>query len=807
MDAASFGGTVRIAIDISEATSTIVLNALELKLTAANVSVGDGARQDLEWSVDEDLERVTLRAGAELPVGRAQLNVAFDGILNDKLSGFYRSTFVDDSGVPHTIATTQFESTNARRAFPCWDEPEFKATFDVTLVVPDNLLAISSGPEVRRESLDGGLAKIRFGTTMKMSTYLLAFVVGPLEATEAIDVDGTPMRVVHPPGKGHLTEFAERVGEFSLRHFADYFDIPYPGQKLDLVALPDFAFGAMENLGCITFREALLLLDESVSTQPEQQRAADVIAHEIAHMWFGDLVTMKWWNGIWLKEAFATFCEMHATNAMRPDWLRWDDFNLSRTAAFDTDSLAATRPIEFDVVSPEDAEAMYDVLTYEKGAAVVRMLEQFLGEDEFRSGIRKYLKEHAYSNTETSDLWDAIEGATGQPARPIMDSWIFQGGYPLVTIERLGPTSVRLRQQRFVYSDNPSDAQWSVPVVLGVGSGGEQRHHRVLLDSRELDVELGAFDWVIGNAEASGFYRVEHDAALMPPVEQISGVERYGLIDDAWAALLADRTGIDDVWDLVAAIAVIEKDTAVWRRIVGVIRALDHHLAGDARQRQRDASLALLAGPHAGLGPASQAGESEQTGELRAALFQAAGLLGDTDALTRARELLTSESNAAISAAAVRIVAGSGGAEDFEAFVQGYQTSSDPQLERRYLLALPRFRGDAEIQRLLAMLDADEIRSQDGATVLGLALANDAAASRVWDFIASNWDDITAKYPDNSIPRMISGAQSVGDAALAGAIETFFQTHEVPQAGQSLHQHLERMRVSVALRKRLRSRS
>ena len=365
LDAASFTGMVRIEANVEHPTSEIVLNAAELTVHRVRLSTDAHDLDDIHIDHDSDAERLVLTAPQTLTEGPVVIEVAFDGVLNDKLRGFYRSTFVDDDGVTRTIATTQFESTNARRAFPCWDEPDLKATFEVALVVPADLLAISSGPEVARDDLGNGRVRVRFGPTMAMSTYLLAFVVGPLEATDPVDVDGVPLRIVHQPGKGHLTAFALEAGAFSLAHFTSYFAIPYPGEKLDLVALPDFAFGAMENLGCVTFRQALLLLDPAESTQPEQQRAADVIAHEVAHMWFGDLVTMKWWNGIWLKEAFATFCEMHATNAMRPDWLRWEDFGLARTAAFNVDSLESTRPIEFDVVSPADAEAMYDTLTYE----------------------------------------------------------------------------------------------------------------------------------------------------------------------------------------------------------------------------------------------------------------------------------------------------------------------------------------------------------------------------------------------------------------------------------------------------------
>ncbi|MEZ5341935.1 MAG: M1 family metallopeptidase [Acidimicrobiales bacterium] len=423
LDDESFTGTVRITATALNDVAEIVLNSDGLTITTASVN---GATTDV--TIDDETERLIL--ARSVPAGDVVIDLSFSGVFNDQLVGFYISRFDDADGNPQKLATTQFEATHARKAFPCWDEPAWKAVFDIEIVAPAGTNAIANTAEIGRISLDDGAQLISFAPTIKMSTYLVAFVVGPLEMTAPVDVDGVALRIVSVPGKSALTSFALECGEFALRYFTDYFGIAYPGDKCDLVAIPDFAFGAMENLGCITFREVLLLIDETSATQPELQRAADVINHELAHMWFGDLVTMKWWNGLWLNEAFATFMEMRCTDAFRPEWHRWVDFSLSRTAAFKTDALSTTRPIEFDVVSPEDAEGMFDILTYEKGAAVVRMLEQHLGEDRFRAGIRRYIREHAYANAETTDLWDAIEAETGEPVRRIMDSWIFQGGFP-----------------------------------------------------------------------------------------------------------------------------------------------------------------------------------------------------------------------------------------------------------------------------------------------------------------------------------------------------------------------------------------
>ena len=447
LDEATFVGSVAIQLDIEHDTSQLVLNAAELTIDACSVG-GIVAT----WELDESTDRMIITPSQPITAGTATLNIEFAGILNDKLRGFYRSTYVDDAGTQHVIATTQMQSTDCRRAFPCWDEPEFKAVFGVTLDVAEGLTAISNGPEIERTTADGRTV-VRFADTMIMSSYLVAFVVGELEVSEPIDVNGIPLRIVHVPGKSHLTEFGLDVGAFSLRWFEEYYGIKYPSDKVDLVALPDFSAGAMENLGCITFRENLLLVDPATSTQNEREVVADVVAHELAHMWFGDLVTMRWWNGIWLNEAFATFMEIAACDAYRPDWERWTSFGLERTVAFETDSLASTRPVEFEVRSPADCEGMFDVLTYQKGGALLRMLEQYLGVERFRAGVSHYLRTHSYANTETNDLWDAIEATSGEPVRRIMDSWIWQPGYPIVTASLEptgdGATALMLSQQRF----------------------------------------------------------------------------------------------------------------------------------------------------------------------------------------------------------------------------------------------------------------------------------------------------------------------------------------------------------------------
>ena len=809
----SFQGQVIIDLEVVEETDTIVLNAAEL--TVENVQVEQGALvQASSISFDEDLERATFTFPVVLQPGPAKLSCSFTGVLNDKLRGFYRSTWTDEEGNEKVIATTQFESTNARRAFPCFDEPDLKASFGVTLRVDESLMAISCGELVSSTDLGGGRREDRFADTMIMSTYLVAFIVGELEATEAVDVDGVPLRIVHVPGKGDLTEFALEAGEFSLRWLVQYYDIPYPAGKLDLVAVPDFAFGAMENLGCVTFRETLLLADPQRSTQTEMTRIVDVIAHEIAHMWFGNLVTMDWWNGIWLKEAFATFMQVATTDAFRPQWRRWDGFCVERGAAFDTDSLASTRPIEFEVISPEDAEAMYDILTYEKGAAVVRMLEQFLGSAQFRSGVKHYLTSHSYANTTTTDLWDSLEHASGVPVRAAMDTWIFQGGHPVVAVEATSE-GISLKQSRFGYS-SVDPTSWHIPIIIRAQVGSEQVEKRVLLEGNHEEIDLGGTpQWAVVNAGGHGFYRVTYGEDLLRALSKraldvLSPSERYGLVDDTWSSVLAGETDAETHLSLVTSLA-SETDLAVWQRILSSLEHLYSIADEQGRSRLqvliRDLSTTALG--VLGLEPIDN--EPDLDRELRALLFSSAGTTGADNSIRELADQIFTHSKAGrdtepnLTAAAVRVVAAAGDDEIYSELVSLYRQAPTPQLEVRYLMALLELEHLDLFEQALELFTS-EVRTQNAPYLLGAAMAHRNHGYLAWQVIRDRWEELNKKFPQNSIPRMVGGIRSLSTPVIAEEIRDFFAQHPIPQGQLTLEQHLEKMTVNVALRAREGSR-
>jgi len=818
---ASFRGEVTIAVDVTERTGELVLNAAELVVEQADV-VGDA--RPCAFELDESLERLTVTLPEPVDPGALSLHLTFRGTLNTKLRGWYRSTFKDENGVERVIATSQMQATDCRRAFPCWDEPEFKAVFAVTLRVPEELFAISNGPEVAREGVGTGTVSIRFADTMPMSSYLVAFIVGPLEATDPVDVDGVPLRVVHVPGKAHLTGLAFEIGSFALRWFQRYYGIPYPSDKVDLIALPDFAAGAMENLGCITFRENLLLVDPATGTQNEEQLVADVVAHELAHMWFGDLVTMRWWNGIWLNEAFATFMEVAACDAFRPAWKRWDSFSLERTAAFETDSLLATRPVEFEVVSPADADGMFDVLTYQKGGALLRMLEQYLGEDSFRDGIRHYLGKHSYANTETSDLWDALEATSAEPVRRIMESWIWQEGYPLVSAS-VGDdgASVVLRQKRFLFAEPGTEkdeqaqraagTRWAVPVQIRQISDQGETDVKVLLDQDEFTVPLmDPASVVVVNSGGHGFFRVAYDAALWDRLaaatQQLSTVERCTLVDDVWALVVAGAVSTTAYCDLIQVFAA-ETDVAVWRILVAGLGWCDRLLDGAPRERFR-AFVRDLVGPRlAALGWSAAPEEDDLTGELRGLLIRAMAVLGDdADARTRARALFEQQLDDPTSvdppvvSAVVGVVAAAGAPEDYERYVECFRKAETPQDQLRYLYALAEFPDEALMARTLEFLLTREVKTQTAPFVLARCIANRDRGEQAWRFVRSHWDVANATFPDNTIVRMIDPVKLLIQPEQQADVAGFFAEHGIPQAAKTLQQILERQRVNVALRAR-----
>ncbi|MGA0862636.1 MAG: M1 family metallopeptidase [Ilumatobacteraceae bacterium] len=803
---ASFTGTVSIECEAVEAADEIVLNAKELEIHSVRVNGGDAP-----FHVHEGTERLVVATG--VAPGAVSLEISFTGVLNDKLRGWYRSTFTDESGTEQVIATTQMQSTDCRRAFPCFDEPDMKAVFAIDLTVEDGLFAISNGPETKRELVADGKVRIWFGDTMSMSTYLVAFIVGPLEATAPQMVNGTPVRVVHVPGKGHLTDFGMKVGTFALDWFEKYYGIPYPAEKVDLVALPDFAAGAMENLGCITFREVLLLVDPATSTQIEQELVADVVAHELAHMWFGDLVTMRWWNGIWLNEAFATFMEIAACDAFAPDWKRWTSFGLERSLAFEVDSLKSTRSVEFPVNAPDDAEGMFDVLTYQKGGAILRMLEQYLGAERFRAGVSHYLKMHALGNTETNDLWDAIEetvstdGGEKVPVRRLMDSFIWQPGYPLVSA-RIDGSDLVLSQCRFTFDNDPDATIWVLPVHVR-NAGVETK---ILMEGPDARVRLAdSSAAVVVNAGGHGFFRVAYSPELLARLDgtalaRMEIIERYNLVDDAWNAVTAGNLSAVDFLAFAGQFTA-ERDLAVWQALAiglrGVGRLLGReHLDSFAVKVRELAAPAL-----ADLGADARAGEPDLTAKLRGLLVGLLAISGRDESLQARCRAIVADPDAEgvdpeLVAAATTVVAAVGGVDDYEWVLERFRNPETPQEQIRMLYALAEFDDPDLMRRTCELAFTGEVKTQNAPFLLNRCIANRFHGELAWSIVRQHWQEANEKFPVNTIVRMVDSAKMLNSDAAEADVQAFFGEHDIPQAVLTLQQVLERQRVNAALRRR-----
>jgi len=827
-----FDGSEVIELDIQKACDHILLNALELEIHAASIDA-HGTSQTATIEMQTEHDRVKFSFAKTIEPGIAKITIKFAGEINDKLRGFYRSAQTLENGEKSWIAVTQFEATDARRAFPCFDEPAFKATFKLTMEIDPSYIAISN-TLVESETVDkeSGKKVISFGRTMKMATYIVAFVVGRFDVTEAVDVDGIPFRVYAPLGKLHLTPFALSIGASALSFFNKYYGIKYPGDKMDMIAVPDFAFGAMENLGCVIYRETALLVDPTKASQAEKERVAEVVAHELAHMWFGNLTTMKWWNGIWLNEAFATFMALVAVDDWKPEWKSWDTFGTSRALAFATDGLKATRPIEFPVVKPEEAGGMFDVLTYQKGASVLRMLEQYIGADKFKSGVNAYLNQHKFANTETGDLWQSLEGASAQPVQEIMDSWIFQEGHPLVRVSlSKDKKQLTLSQERFYYladhSKKGSQQLFHIPLLLKGAVQGENKtiEKRILLKDKDLTISLNdketAIDWILVNAGGHGFYRVLYSEELLNKLKDmlpsLTVLERFNLVGDLWALTLNGSLSQTAFMDFIALFK-NEQDKNVWTVIIGALQSIDRifyknafHTSAYVRE--------LLKSSHEQLGWAASAGKEEEGGEealtkqLRGLILATLGTIGqDETIITEAEKRYCdhisgkNELEPDVLGAAISILAYHGNQERYDQFEKLFAGATSPQEVDRYMYALAGFRDENLLSQTLAKTLNGQIRSQSAPFVVRAVMLNPWGRAVGWQFMQDNWDKARTVFPSQIITRMVEGITGLVEPDMAEEVFKFFVSHPVPEGQKTVDQHLEKLKVSLAFMNREQSR-
>lgn len=816
LDAATFSGEVNITLNVLMKTNTIILNSKQLNIKSIHLN----KKKEKNFKLDSKTERITIKTTKILYAGTtAYLRIRFTGILNDDLAGFYRSTYIDGNGTKQVIATTQMEPSDCRRAFPCWDEPEFKAIYRITLVVNNDLTVVSNSQEVSRIPTTNNKVIVSFADTIPMSTYLVAFVVGRFESTPTINVNGTLMRILHVPGKSNLTELGLRVGEFSLKWFENYFGIKYPGKKIDLVAIPDFSAGAMENFGCITFRETALLVDSNTSTQSEQIRVVDVVSHENAHMWFGDLVTMKWWNGLWLNEAFATFMEIAACDAFKPEWNRWTSFSIERSSAFEVDSLESTRSVEFNVKTPDEADAMFDVLTYQKGGSLLRMLEIFIGKDRFRNGIRNYLTKYSYKNAETSDLWDTIEETlkndmnTFIQVRSIMDSWIFQKGYPLISVNIDAENNdIIFRQERFNFNkSNQYPTLWSIPIHFR--DSGEINEKKILFSTREMRVKItDSSKPIIINANGYGYYRTTYSSQLFArfnsaTISELSSIERYILVDDAWNAVIADRLSAIEYLDFIKNFS-NERDLNVWNVISKNFNQLQRILPNDKQILLKSRIMNLVKPIFDSITWTSQPNENNTTKQVRSILIiLMAYNANDIETQQKARDIFNNAENGQLIdpemlKAVTTIVSLIGGEIEFNLLKNKFKSAETPQEKVRALYALANFQSAELVKNACDFALSNEIRTQDAPSLINLLIANRNYGNVAWNIIKERWNEINQKYNSSfsSIINAISSVSLLNTPQQFADVKDFFSKNPIQTSKQKLDQIIERQSVNVDLR-------
>jgi len=645
----TFAGSETVKLTVRQPVRQLVLNALEIKVTSAAL---DGkAIPQSALKLDAREETLTIALASELPAGPHSLELKFTGKINQQGQGLYYAPYQEQgTGAKKIMLGTQFEATDARRLFPCWDEPSFRARFQLTAVVPENFTAVSNMP-VEKETAVAGGKEVRFAATPPMSSYLNVFCAGELESLSAV-FQGVSHGVVMTQGKAVLGRYALDSSQQILTYLNEYFGVPYPLPKLDHIAVPGGFGGAMENWGGITYYESRLLFDPATSSAETRQSIYEVIAHETAHMWFGDLVTMAWWDNLWLNEGFATWMGTKCTAKFNPDWEVWLSKNVPRDptrrhgigkeSAMEGDARSTTHPIQQPIATEAEASSAFDDITYRKGMSFIAMLESFLGEEVFRDGIRKYMATHKLSNTTTADLWNSLSEASGKPVGEIAAAWTEQPGFPVVKVARDPSGKITLTQERFtVHFPKAPPLEWKIPLTYSIA--GEAAPASLLMTSKTVDLPGIPADRAVKlNVAGAGSYRVQYDQAswklLLGELPKLGPADRVNLLTDAWALVQADRAPFSLYLDLVEKLPA-KTELAEREQIIHVFDFLNRLLA-DRPQRQEFQKYArsILRPSFEQVGWEPKKGEPTKIALLRASLIRALGDLNDEEIIAGARE-------------------------------------------------------------------------------------------------------------------------------------------------------------------------
>lgn len=804
LEKATFRGRESIAITLAAPSSTITLHAAEIAFTEVRIDDAGGS-QTATVSLNEKDETATFTVARAVARGPATIHITYSGLLNDKLRGFYLSI-----ANGRNYAVSQMEATDARRAFPSFDEPAHKATFDVTLMIDAGDSAISNGRQVSdTPGPEPGKHTVVFARTPKMSSYLVALLVGDFVCRSGA-AGATPIRVCATPDKVGLTAFALEAAEQEVAFFNNYFGIPYPYEKLDIIGVPDFAAGAMENAGAITFRERMLLANEATASAGVLKSVASVISHELAHQWFGDLVTMKWWDDIWLNEGFATWAANKPLAAWKPEWRLDVNAATETQVALGLDALQSTRAIRTQVSTPAEINEVFDPIAYEKTAGVLGMIEAYVGPERFRRGVSSYLGKYAEGNAAGEDFWTEMTRVTEKPVNRIMKSFVEQPGAPLLTVKTRcvgGATEVAIAQSRFVGTPGAKEAaqHWTLPVC--VKTAGNAATCTIVTEPSQTLKAPGCGAAMI-NADGHGYYFTEYEpaavAALAHRDPPLTAPERISLLGDEWRIVRAGHHDIGTYLELAAAFA-SDPTPQVASEIAGRLGYVRSSIADAGQRPLFDAWVKRVFRPALDrIGIEPKPGDSDDVNALRGTLLQMLG--SDPEVQQRARALALryldepSSVPPTLVPAVLQAAAGGGDAALYDRYVAKMQASvATPEEYYRFFNALAAFPDPALRDRTLRFA-LEDARSQDAPLLLGQLLGTDA--DRAWPFVKANWPALTAKLGTfQAIPYVVS---SIGgcSAESSAELKTFFDGHPVPEAARSLSQAHERIGSCVAVKQR-----
>lgn len=813
LENAKFEGDETIAVRVLKQTSEITLNAVDIDFHEVTIASG-GTTQKATLAPDKEKEMVVLSVEKPVAAGPATIHITYTGVLNSEMRGLYLGK--DDQG--RRYAASQFEATDARRAFPSFDEPDYKATFDITAVTDKGQVAISNYKVVSDTPGPGEKHTVKFATTAKMSSYLAALVVGNFEYVEG-SVDGIPIRVYSTPGKKEMGKFALEVAEQNVGYYDKYFGIKYPYGKLDLIGLPDFSAGAMENIGCITFREVLLLIDDKQGSVDLKKTIASVTAHEIAHMWFGDLVTMKWWDDVWLNEGFATWMSSKPLQKWKPEWNFGLDDVSGTGGTLNVDALDNTRPIHQAAETPAQIQELFDGIAYGKAAAVLRMLESYLGEETFRAGINAYLKQHQYANATAEDFWDAQAKTSKKPVDKIMPTWVKQAGEPIINVKAQcsgNSTNITVTQQRYYFDrskfESPNDQLWQIPLCLK-GSATTGAPKCELLTKKEESFTLpGCSNWVLANAGATGYYRVGYqpDAvrALAHDAEtKLSPAERISLQNDIWASV---RVGREPVGDYLAFAQGLQNDRtrAVLEDVLGRIDYIGQYLPNDSDRDSFRAWLRQFLTPiMKEVGWESKPNESDEQRTLRSRVLTALGQdARDPDALAEARTIADkaladpASVDHQLAGSALGVAAIKGDADFYDKVMAALKNPKSPEEYYAYFFTLPQFTDPKLLQRTLDFAISPDVRSQDALQLVTGVLGNQDGEKLAWDFIRQHWSEIEKAGGPFASARVVGATSGFCDAGMRDQVTEFYSAHKIAAAERTYRQAIERINNCIDLK-------